>query len=66
MQSFESPNSHFEGCSSTQNFSSALSRFKKALEEYDSKYTTLIDYFCLIGASQEDLNDAIFKAKLGH
>jgi len=33
----------------TQYSESTLPTFKKALEEYDKKYTSLIDYFGIIG-----------------
>ncbi len=33
------------------------------LDDYDSKYTTLVDYFCIIGASHEDTMRAIDNAK---
>lgn len=33
------------------------------LDEYDSKYTTLADYFCIIGASHEDTLRAIEQGK---
>jgi len=38
---------------------------RKVLDEYDSKYTTLVDYFCLIGASTDDTLRAIQRAKQG-
>ena len=37
--------------------------FKKALEDYDKKYNTLVDYFCMVGANDEDLERAIQLAK---
>ena len=37
--------------------------FKKALEEYDKKYTTLIDYFGIIGPSIDHVYSMIEKAK---
>ena len=39
--------------------------FKKALEEYDKKYSTLIDYFGIIGPKIDQLYQAIEKAKTG-
>jgi hypothetical protein len=37
--------------------------FKKALEEYDKKYTTLIDYFGIIGPTMDQILRAIEAAK---
>ena len=37
--------------------------FKKALEDYDKTYTTLVDYFAIIGPQNGDLYKAIENAK---
>ena len=42
-----------------------LPTFKKALEEYDKKYSTLIDYFGIIGPQLDQLYKAIESAKDG-
>lgn len=42
-----------------------LSSFKKALEEYDKKYATLIDYFGVIGPPLHEIYAAIEAAKKG-
>lgn len=42
-----------------------LSSFKKALEEYDKKYATLIDYFGVIGPPIHEIYAAIEAAKNG-
>jgi hypothetical protein len=42
---------------------SMLPTFKKALEEYDKKYTTLIDYFGVIGPPIDQIYSAIESAK---
>lgn len=42
---------------------SHMPNFKKALEEYDKKYTTLIDYFGIIAPSLDQIYTAIDLAK---
>jgi hypothetical protein len=37
--------------------------FKKALEEYDKKYTTLVDYLGIIGPTMDQILKAIESAK---
>lgn len=39
--------------------------FKDALAEYDSKYSTLIDYVTLIGISTSEINEVIQAIKKG-
>ena len=41
----------------------SLPSFKKALEDYDKKYNTLIDYFGVIGPPLDQLYGAIDSAK---
>jgi hypothetical protein len=56
--SSESASSPFSRVSDHQ-----LPTFKKALEEYDKKYTTLIDYFGILGPPIDQLYNAIDCAK---
>jgi hypothetical protein len=44
---------------------SETAAFKKALEDYDRRYATLIDYFGIIGPSLDQLYGAIDSAKQG-
>jgi hypothetical protein len=39
---------------------------KKYIDEFDSKYTTLIDYFTLMGVSNLDMETALLSAKKNH
>lgn len=48
---------------SDQQHQGGAPNFKKALDEYDKKYTTLIDYFGIIGPTMDQILRAIEAAK---